>query len=122
MMYHFYIFITIFFTVYGQIVIKCQINLLAAIPSEMIEKIYFFLGFIINPWILSAFFAAFLASLSWMAALTKFTLSYAYPFMSLTFILVTFMSSILFKEAITISKTISLGLIIAALIIGTRSN
>ncbi|MEH1863050.1 MAG: EamA family transporter [Nostoc sp.] len=95
---------------------------MAAIPSEMIEKIYFFLGFIINPWILSAFFAAFLASLSWMAALTKFTLSYAYPFMSLTFILVTFMSSILFKEAITISKTISLGLIIAALIIGTRSN
>ncbi|WP_334930026.1 EamA family transporter [Nostoc sp.] len=88
----------------------------------MIGKIYFFLRLLINPWILSAFIAAFLASLSWMAALTKFTLSYAYPFMSLTFILVIFLSSILFKEAITISKTISLGLIIAGLIIGTRYN
>ncbi|MEH2259731.1 MAG: hypothetical protein V7K60_26810 [Nostoc sp.] len=122
MMYHLYILLTILFTVYGQIIIKWQINLSAAIPSEMIGKIYFFLRLLINPWILSAFIAAFLASLSWMAALTKFTLSYAYPFMSLTFILVIFLSSILFKEAITISKTISLGLIIAGLIIGTRYN
>jgi multidrug transporter EmrE-like cation transporter len=54
-----------------------------------------------------------------MAAMTKFPLSYAYPFMSLAFVLVMFLSAVFFKEPVTIPKSIGLGLIILGIIIGS---
>jgi multidrug transporter EmrE-like cation transporter len=55
-----------------------------------------------------------------MAALTKFPLSFAYPFMSLAFVLVTVLSSVCFYEAITIPKAVGLGLIVVGIIIGSQ--
>lgn len=54
------------------------------------------------PFIISGFAAAFIAALCWMAAMTKFDLSYAYPFMSIPFIFVLFLSAFFFQEPITI--------------------
>jgi len=68
----------------------------------------------------SSFAAAFLASLAWMAALTKFRLSYAYPFMSLSFLLVLLFSYLLFKEPLTISKLAGVILIIIGLYFTSR--
>lgn len=50
------------------------------------EKLIFLLK--LDPFILSSFCFGFVASLCWMAAMTKFELSYAYPFMGLTFVVV----------------------------------
>jgi len=55
-----------------------------------------------------------------MAAMTKLELSYAYPFMSLAFVLVLFLSAILFHEAVTVPKVLGLLLIIAGLIVASR--
>jgi multidrug transporter EmrE-like cation transporter len=115
-----YILLTIFFTVYGQIVIKWQIKSYGSLPYEITEKIYFVLNLLLNPWILSSLVCAFLASLSWMAAMTKFPLSYAYPFTSLAFVLVVFFSAILFNEPVTISKALGLGFVVLGIIIGSR--
>jgi multidrug transporter EmrE-like cation transporter len=56
-----------------------------------------------------------------MAAMTKFELSYAYPFMSLAFVLVLGLSAVFFQEAITMPKVLGLSLIILGIIIGSRN-
>ncbi len=120
MMGHIYILMTILFTVYGQIVIKWQINSAGAMPTELTEKIWFIMRLLLNPWILGGLLAAFLAAISWMAAMSKFPISYAYPFMSLAFVLVLILSNIFFKEPITMGKSIGMGLIVLGIIFGSK--
>jgi multidrug transporter EmrE-like cation transporter len=117
---HIYIFLTIFFTVYGQIVIKWQVNSAGTLPIEPSEKVVFILRLLLNPWILSGLFSAFLASLTWMAAMTKFTLSYAYPFISLTFVLIMLSAAIFFREPITPPKVFGIIAIVAGVIVGAK--
>ena len=92
---YFYILLTILFTTYGQIVLKWQMPGSEAMPANIIDKLIFLIKLIFQPWIFSTFVAAFLASLALMAALTKFEISYAYPFMSLSFVFVFFLGVIL---------------------------
>lgn len=115
-----FIFGTVLFTVYGNIVLKWKVAAAGAAPETLPEKILFLLSIVPNPWILSCFAAGFGAFFCWMAALTRFELSYAYPFMSLSFILVAVFSSFFFGEALTSGKIIGLMLIIAGLIAGSR--
>jgi drug/metabolite transporter (DMT)-like permease len=70
--------------------------------------------------VVSRVVGGFLAMLCWMAALTKFELSYAYPFMSLAFVLILILSAVLFREAITAPKLIGIALIMAGIIISSR--
>lgn len=118
---YFYIFGTIFFTVYGQIVLKWRINGVGSLPEGLNEKIFFLIKLLFDPWIFSGFFAAFIASFFWMAAMTKFDISYAYPFMSSAFVLVFMMSVILFGESVTWQKSIGLILIVTGIIVTSRS-
>lgn len=66
-----YIFGTILFTVYGQFIIKWQMAKAGPLPHVFGEKSFFSCRFS-DPWILSAFLSAFVASLCWMVAMTKF--------------------------------------------------
>ena len=115
-----YIFLTIFFTVYGQFIIKWQVMNAGSMPESFMPKMLFLFHLVLNPWVISGFLAAFLASLAWMAALTKLPLSSAYPFMSLTFVLVIFFSGIFFSEAITALKIIGVALILLGVTIGSK--
>lgn len=90
------------------------------LPFDFKEKIVFVIKFFLDPFIVSGFVSAFIASLFWMAAMTKFDISFAYPFMSLSFILVLVLSSIFFEEAITIGKICGLGLVLFGLFISVR--
>jgi len=118
---YFYIFGTIFFTVYGQIVLKWRMNGMGSLPDGTGDKIIFLFKVLFDPWVFSGFFAAFIASFFWMAAMTKFDISYAYPFMSSAFVLVFLLSVILFNEAVTWNKVIGLTLIVAGIIVTSRS-
>ncbi len=118
---YFYIFGTIFFTVYGQIVLKWRINGVGILPDNFNDKIIFLIKLLFDPWIFSGFFAAFIASFFWMAAMTKFDISYAYPFMSSAFVLVFLLSVVLFQETVTWQKIIGLLLIVAGIIVTSRS-
>ena len=112
---------TILFTVYGQLILKWRITSYGALPFNFMDKVFFLLKLFLDPFIISGFLAAFVASLFWMAAMTKFDLSFAYPFMSLSFVLVMIVSGLLFKEPITFHKITGLGLIIIGLIVTSKS-
>ncbi len=115
-----YVLGTIFFTVYGQVILKWRIGQLGALPATLDQKIRFLLSLLLDPAIFSGFVAAFLASLCWMAAMTKFQLGHAYPFMSLNFVIVLLLSAWLLHEPLTSQKIIGVGLIVLGTIIAAR--
>ena len=77
-----YICGTVLFTVYGQLILKWRLGFLGAMPAGGFEKVIYLLKILFDPFIFSGLFAAFIASLFWMAAMTKFDISYAYPFVT----------------------------------------
>ena len=116
-----YIYLTVLLTVYGQIVNKWQVVIVGTFPANTVDKLWFLFRFLLNPWVMSTFLSTFFAGLAWITAMTKLPLSHAYPvFISSTFVLVVLLSSILFKEALTLPKIISMGLILAGIIIGSQ--
>ena len=115
-----YIFGTILLTVFGQLILKWQVSKAGSFPKEMTGQIRFLCDLILNPWIISSLVAAFLAFLCWIVAMSKFELSYAYPFTSLAFLLVLLLSGTLLHESITLPKLLGTALIIMGIIIASR--
>jgi drug/metabolite transporter (DMT)-like permease len=114
---HLYILLTLLFTVYGQLVLKWQIGQAGGLPDDTLEKLLFLLKQFLNPWIISGFISAFLASLAWMAAMTRFDLNYAYPFMSLAFVIVMLFSVTFLGEALTWQRVIGTALVMGGLVV-----
>ena len=117
---YFYIACTVLLTVYGQLAIKWQVLQAGPFPDDPTEKVWFLVNLLLNPWVLSALAAALLASVFWMAAMTRLDLSHAYPFMSTAFILVMVASAFFFGEAITLLKVVGIGLVVLGLIVGSQ--
>jgi multidrug transporter EmrE-like cation transporter len=115
-----YVLCTVLLTVYGQIVIKWQVLQAGALPADGGEKIAFLARLMLNPWILSGLAAALLASVTWMAAMTKLPLSHAYPFTTLAFVLVIVLSGVFFNEAITPLKIAGAALVVLGIIVGSQ--
>jgi multidrug transporter EmrE-like cation transporter len=118
---HLYILATLVFTVYGQLVLKWQIGAAGALPDGAAAKLGFLLHQLLNPWIVSGFVAAFLASLAWMAAMTRLELNYAYPFMSLAFVIVLAFSIAFLGEAVNAGRIVGTLVVVAGLVIIARA-
>jgi drug/metabolite transporter (DMT)-like permease len=112
-----FVLLTLILGVYGQLILKARILNAGIIPPDFHEKILFIIKLLMDPWVLSAFAGAFLASLCWMAAMARLPLSYAYPFTSLSFVMILILSSVFFNEPITIGKIIGLLFIISGIVI-----
>jgi multidrug transporter EmrE-like cation transporter len=117
-----YLFIlgTVLFTVYGQLIIKWQVSLAGSPPSDLTGRLWFIVRLLLNPWVISSLSGAFLAFLCWVGAMTRFELSYAYPFTSASFGFVLVLSALFFRETITPAKLIGLVLIIAGIVVASR--
>jgi len=114
-----YVFIagTIIFTVYGQLILRHQIGEFSEIPRGL-GLVGFLLEFTFTrPLVLSGLAAAFVASLCWMATLTRFELSFAYPFMALNFLIVVAISIAAFGEALNANKIIGLVIVCGGLVV-----
>lgn len=116
-----YITGTLFFTVYGQIILKWRLSVLKVIlPERLIDKGFFLTKLILDPFVFSGFFSAFIASLFWMAAMTKFEITTAYPFMSLAPALVFLIGVAFLGETFTIGKVIGLILIVVGTVVTVK--
>jgi multidrug transporter EmrE-like cation transporter len=114
------VFLTIIFTVYSQLVIKWQVNNAGELPLDGFGKIQFLLILLLNPWVISSIIATLGAGLSWMLAMSKFDLSYAYPFVSLVYVFMMVASVVFFNESLTINKVLGVFLIFTGIIILTQ--
>lgn len=117
---HLYVCGCIALTVYGQLILKWRIASYPSMPESATGKAWFLAGLLIDPFIMSGFAAAFIASLFWMAAMTKFEISYAYPFMSLAFVLVFLFSVVFLGEAFTLGKVLGVVFIVTGIVVTVR--
>ncbi len=119
---HLYIFLSIFFAVTSQLIIKWKMNEydLTQFPS-IIEKFSFAFSMLFNPYIILSILFTLLSGLSWMIAMTKFDISYAYPFTALGFVFILIFSIILFHEPINWHKITGTFFIILGILITSRS-
>ena len=106
---------TILLTTYGQLILKWQVTTPAATPFRFMESWPTLLLLLLRPWVISAFVAAFLASLCWMMAISRLPLSKAYPFMAINFLLVGLLAIPLFGEALTRPKIVGLVVVVVGL-------
>lgn len=117
-----FIFATIGLTVLGQMLLKWRMDQLGALPAGFGGGLRWLIGLLIDPIIVSSFVAAFVASLAWMAAMTRFELSYAYPFTSLSFVIVLVLSVWMLGETLTLNKVIGVALIVAGTVVVSVRN
>lgn len=117
---YFYVFATVLLTVYGQLIIKWQVIGAGEYPAGGYDRLHFLTTLLLNPWVISALLAAVLAALSWMVAMTKLQLSHAYPFVSLSFVLVLLLSWMLFQEPLTWQKVVGVALIVCGVIVSSQ--
>ncbi len=118
---HSYIIATIFFGVYSQLIMRWQVSLAGSLPVDNMGKVSFICKLLLNPWVLSGVAATFLGGITWMLAMTKFEISYAYPFISLNFILVLVLGIFLFNESFTSMKLLGTFLVIVGIFFLSRN-
>ncbi len=119
---HMYIFLSIIFAVSSQLIIKWKMSEHdLSSHVNVFDKFYYVLGMLLNPFIILSIFFTLLSGLSWMIAMSKFDISYAYPFTTLGFVLVFAFSIFLFNEPFTWQKLVGLVLIVAGIIVTSRS-
>lgn len=115
-----YIFGSIGLTVFSQVIMKWQVNLSGAMPDTWPGRTAFIVDMLLKPWVLTAMIATFLGGVTWMMALTRFSLSQAFPWTSLSFFLILLASWLLLEEPITAHKLLGNLLIMAGVIVISR--
>ena len=119
---HLYIFLSIFFAVSSQLIIKWKMSAYSLSEQlTLIDKFVFALGMLFNPYIMLSIIFTLLSGLSWMIAMTKFDISYAYPFTILGFVFVLVFSHLLFGESLGWYKIIGSLLIVSGILVISRS-
>lgn len=115
-----YILGTILFTVLGQVVIKWRMDFYRQVPEGVIGKTIFILQLFKDPFILLGLISAFFASACWFLVLTKFSLSYAYPFIGFTYLMVLLAAVLIFKEPYNLYKFIGVFLIMVGILVSSK--
>jgi len=118
---HFYIFLSILFAVSSQLIIKWKMSSYdLSMHQTLFEKFSFAFSMLFNPYIMLSILLTLLSGLSWMIAMTKFDISYAYPFTTLGFVFIFIFSVLLFNEPVTWQKIVGLIFIISGIIITSK--
>ncbi|MEW6734939.1 MAG: EamA family transporter [Acidobacteriota bacterium] len=100
------IFITVLCTAVGQLMLKHATNNLGQMPANLYDGAIFLFKALLNIYVIAGFALAFIASLAWIAAVSKLELSFAYPFTSLGFVAVMLFSALFLNEPITPTRFI----------------
>ena len=115
---HFYLLLSIFLGVGSQLIIKWKMSAFSFDDYETWqEKFSLAFSMLLNPYIIIALVLTLLAGVTWMIAMTKFEISYAYPFTLLALVLVTIFSVLFFDESFNIYKLMGIVFIILGIVV-----
>ncbi len=102
---HFYLLLAIAFGVVSQLIIKWQMSAFLFDDYETWQnKFALAFSMLLNPYIILSLILTFLAGVTWMIAMTKFEISYAYPFTLLGLVFVTIFAIVFFGENFNLYK------------------
>ena len=115
---HFYLLLAISFSIVSQLIIKWKMSVFSFDDYETWQdKFALAFSMLLNPYIIISLILTLLAGVTWMIAMTKFEISYAYPFTLLGLVLVTIFSVIFFGESINTYKIIGIAMIILGIVL-----
>lgn len=80
-------------------------------------KVFFLLRVVFDPFIFIALCLTFISGLCWIATMTKFEISYAYPFTMLGFVSIILLSTFLFGESVNFYKLIGCAIIVIGVVV-----
>ena len=106
---------------YSQIIVKWRSGYInASVDHWGIRQVA---NYLFDPVIFSAYLAAFVASLAWLYVVIKLPLTVAFPvYIGVTFILVLLGGWLFLSEAMTISRLISMVLVLAGIVVGLTAS
>lgn len=117
---HVFIFASVLFAVYSQLIMRWQVTEAGPLPAGFSGQSMFVLQLLVKPWVLSGIMATFLSGVSWLLAMTRFEMSYAFPFTSLNYLLMLLAGVVLFQESMSGAKLLGSGLVVVGIIIIAR--
>lgn len=106
----------------GQVLLKWRISTKEGLADSFTDKWAFISELLIDPYIIGAFACVFGASVLWIFSLSKVELSWAYPFMGLSFVMILGLSVWLFGESIDIYKVVGVLMISSGVVISYMSS
>ena len=111
-----YVSLTVFLIVFSQLLIKWRVASFPPLPAPLDQKFFCLLGSVFDPFIFGGFFAAFLGSLCWIAAMTVLNISHAYPILVCSLlVLVTIGGVVLFGERLSTTQMFGIALILSGI-------
>ena len=114
------VLITVVSTVAGQILLKIGVDRIGAIPSDVRAIPSFLLAALLEWRVFFALALAFVGALAWISAVSLVDLTFAYPFMSLTFVIVQILGVLLLGEPWNWYRAGGVTLIALGIIVASR--
>lgn len=116
----YFIFLPIILTTVGEFFLKNHINFLSeSVAGATTGMLH--VGFIFNPVIFFALLCIVTGGILWVVAMSKFELSFLYPFLSINYLAIIVGSQVFLKEDVSIYRYVSIVLIIVGLMFISRS-
>lgn len=105
--------LTVALTVAGQLLVK--LGATEAGPGAGL------LGSLLNPRVAGGLGCAMAAALCWIAALSRSTLSFAYPFMALAIVLVLALSPLVLGESVPSTRWLGVAIVCVGILVASRA-
>ena len=112
-----YVALSTIFGITGQLLLKRGMGTMGQLTPGvgMIKRI------VLSPWVVGGLIIYAMGVVNWMLALSSFELSYVYPFASLGYVGIIIGSYFIFRERINVMRLMGIGVIIAGVLIISRS-
>ncbi len=107
---------------YSQLMVKWRATTMGSTFPEDSGFVAKVLHFLSDPLLVSAYVAALLASFLWLFVVARLPLAVAFPvYIGVTFVFVIFGGWVFLSEAVTVTRLLATGLILAGIALGVRS-
>lgn len=116
------VLLTILFTVFGQLIIKAKAGQMGHLPVDWMGRISYAGELFLSPYIIAGVTAGGFAAFCWILALTRLSISYAYPFMALTFPIVVIAGHMFFGEQVKALQYVGVALICSGVMLVNYSS
>ena len=113
---------TILLTAYSQLVTKWRVAALAATSASSMSISDRTFGYLVDPFIISAYVFSLLSSIAWLFVVERHAVSIAFPvYVGVLFALVTVGSTLWLKETISVQHLVGLLLILVGVVVVSRA-
>lgn len=113
-----YILASVLLVNFGNLICKYGLQQTSFNSNALISS---YIGFFTNPFILLGLISVGMSSVFWLAALSKADLSYAYPMISIGYIITAIASWMFFEENLTIIRMAGIFVICSGVFLMSRS-